>query len=89
MIDDIHHGKVFFVVLSSCVIELKMDIGTIASEHRDGISTQGFDGLFTRFKYHFSGGVFGGEMHAKIADTEARGAVRIYRIHQALRAVES
>ena len=66
-----------------------MDIGTIAFEDRDGISTQGFDGLFTRFKYHFSGRVFGGEMHAKIADTEARRAVRKYWIHHALRAVES
>jgi len=66
-----------------------MDIGTIAFEDRDGISTQGFELLFFGLKDYFSGGVFGGEMHAEIADTEARGAVRKDRIHQALRAVES
>ena len=89
MIDDIHHCKVFFVVLSPGVIELKMDIGAIASEHRDGISTQGFELLFFGFEDNFPSRVLGRKKHAKISDTEARGAVRKYRIHYALRAVES
>ena len=58
-----------------------MDIGTIAFEDRDGISTQGFELLFFGLKDYFSGGVFGGEMYSKISDGKAGGTVGKNWIH--------